>query len=257
MSVNEKISKGDLELYCLDVLSQDEKNLVEKNLQQAEYDSEKEEIEKAITFFATQNGVEANPSLKESILSKIIETPVKPIKKETSLISYPMAAAITIAVLTSIMSIFYWYKWQNTENQLAALNQEKYQMAESIQLVNQELSNAQASIVVLTDTQFKTVVMNGVYAETSYSSTVHWNPNSQETYLNIGNLNPLPAHQQYQLWSIQDGQPVDAGVVNFQTKKDLIKMKNSTLGQAFAITIEPTGGSQNPTIERLIVMGTI
>jgi hypothetical protein len=37
----------------------------------------------------------------------------------------------------------------------------------------------------------------------------------------------------------------------------MFQMKNIAGAQAFAITLEPKGGSQNPTMEKMYVMGKI
>lgn len=257
MSPNENISKGDLELYCLDVLSQDEHKQVEQNLLDQNYDAERIEIEETLEFFAQQNSTLPPPSLKKNIIDLIENEQPKPTVRVPFTVRYSLAASVSIAILASILSVFYWYKWQSSESQRLALQEEKYLITENIQFTYQKLSTAKEAIAVLVDPQFKTVPLSGTYQETEFNASVYWNPSNEETYLNLGNLKPLPPNQQYQLWSIQNGQPIDAGVVDFNPEDSLIKMKENAQGQAFAITIEPVGGSKNPTIEQLVVMGTI
>jgi anti-sigma-K factor RskA len=74
----------------------------------------------------------------------------------------------------------------------------------------------------------------------------------------INNL-PQPAPgKQYQLWALIDGQPHDLGVCDFEIKKRLlVQMKGVHNAQAFAITLEPTGGSPGPTLEAMYAHGEL
>ena len=76
-------------------------------------------------------------------------------------------------------------------------------------------------------------------------------------FLSVQNLKDLTEENQYQLWAIIDGAPVDAGVFN-PGESNLLKMKNITSGAAaFAVTIEPKGGSENPSLETMQVVGEV
>ncbi len=61
---------------------------------------------------------------------------------------------------------------------------------------------------------------------------------------------------QYQLWAIEDGQPVSAGMYT-EDKDSRIALANIPKAQAFAITLEKEGGSKAPTMENMFVMGEI
>ncbi len=71
----------------------------------------------------------------------------------------------------------------------------------------------------------------------------------------VENLPTPPTDKQYQLWALVDGKPVDAGMIT--DLEDLQAMKEMPEAQAFAITLEPKGGSVNPTLEQLYVIGNV
>ena len=75
----------------------------------------------------------------------------------------------------------------------------------------------------------------------------------------IANSLPTPAQgKQYQLWAIQDGKPVDLGMLpSVATNDTLLKMKTIENPQAFAITLEQEGGVPSPTMSEMYVMGGI
>jgi anti-sigma-K factor RskA len=86
---------------------------------------------------------------------------------------------------------------------------------------------------------------------------VYWNESTEEVYLSIQNMRTLAQENQYQLWAIIDGKPVDAGV--FDTNlAGLLKMKAIGNGAAaFAVTVEPRGGKASPTLETMQVVGNV
>ena len=76
----------------------------------------------------------------------------------------------------------------------------------------------------------------------------------------MGGLASLPApseEQQYQLWAIVDGQPVDAGVFDIEKGNILQQLKTISNAQAFAVTLEKKGGSPTPTLAALFLIGNV
>ncbi len=61
---------------------------------------------------------------------------------------------------------------------------------------------------------------------------------------------------QYQLWAIEDGKPVSAGMYS-EDKDSQVALASIPKAQAFAITLEKEGGSPVPTMENMFVMGGI
>ncbi|GGR84923.1 anti-sigma factor domain-containing protein [Deinococcus sedimenti] len=63
-------------------------------------------------------------------------------------------------------------------------------------------------------------------------------------------LNALaPQERVYQLWRIEDGQPVSAGVFDGQG----IVIPRVQSGQTVAVSVEPEGGSEQPTTEPILI----
>jgi anti-sigma-K factor RskA len=79
------------------------------------------------------------------------------------------------------------------------------------------------------------------------SAKIFWDTTSKDVYLMIHNLPEPATDKQYQLWALINNQPVDLGVFELRQKSLMVKMKNAQEAQAFAITLEPKGGSSAPT----------
>jgi len=68
----------------------------------------------------------------------------------------------------------------------------------------------------------------------------------------------LPADKQYQLWGIIAGKPVSAGTYDaHDTPRSLQQMASLKDVEMFAITIEPAGGSEQPTLDQMVVAGKL
>lgn len=91
-------------------------------------------------------------------------------------------------------------------------------------------------------------------------ATVYWDTaKTKNVYLVINNLPEPPSDKQYQLWALLDGKPINLGVfdMDIKQKRLLVKMQGVQKAQAFAITLEPHGGSENPTMNAMYVMGSL
>ena len=100
--------------------------------------------------------------------------------------------------------------------------------------------------------------MDGTSVSPQSYTTVYWDTTSHDVYLLINNL-PAPAsNEQYQLWALLDGKPIDMGVLEiFEKPLQLYRMKNIQAAQAFAITLEKKGGSPTPSLDKMYVMGKL
>ncbi len=81
-------------------------------------------------------------------------------------------------------------------------------------------------------------------------------------YFMTNKLPALAANQDYQLWYISKSGPVDAGV--FQVDQEgygVIEIRNlpQNLSEisAFAVTLEPKGGSAKPTLDQMVLLGEV
>ncbi len=68
--------------------------------------------------------------------------------------------------------------------------------------------------------------------------------------INTKKLPQLDADHDYQMWADVDGEMIDMGVI--PKNKELIAMTYINNAESLNITIEPAGGNDHPTVERLI-----
>ena len=275
MSNNEFIASGILELYAAGGLTQEERREVEARAANSpEIRAALDEACIAMEQYASLHAVAPRAGLKESILGRIeSEKDANPVleKQHTDTIPlYPthkpdaspykwlFAASITLFLLTGFLSYHFYIKWQQAENRLALAIASEQLMAQNIETASFRTQQLENALSILRNPDYKPVKLTGVEANPDANMVVYWNADEQEVYVGNIQLPAPPAGMQYQLWALDNGKPVDAGMITLEGETTYLqKMKAIGSAQAFAVTLEPEGGSINPTLEKLTVLGEV
>lgn len=99
--------------------------------------------------------------------------------------------------------------------------------------------------------------MKGTALSPNSFATVFYNKTGGTILVDVSNLPSPAAGKQYQLWGIKDGKPVDMGVFDISASGEVISKDFIAGVQAFAVTLEPTGGVASPTMEQMYVIGEV
>lgn len=264
MNINEYISSGVLESYVLGELSAEARAEVERNLERyPALKTELTEIEQTQEQLLLGLGIKPREEVKKALLEKI--EPKIPAGKQVQLPSQSpltfwklaVAASVTIAIIAVYMAYDYRSRWMRTASDLSQMMTQNQRIAEDYNTVNKRIDQLENDVQVMENPDFKRVVMRGTENAPTAMAYVYWNENSREVYLRIQDMKSLSSENQYQLWAIIDGKPVDAGVFDAPSS-GLLKMKNVGDGAAtFAVTVEPKGGSPTPSLQMLQVAGNV
>lgn len=261
MNIEEYISSGILEAYALGELSAAERSAVEKNLAQyPELRSELALIEEAQEKLMLRSAIKPPVSVKAELLNKLeFKKPeAKVVSMQSGFWKYAAAASIVIALVSSYMAYEYYGRWKTSEENLTTLIAQNRQMAQDYNIVNKRIDKMQTDMHVIGNPEFSRVVMTGHEKNAPGTEAyVYWNEKTQEVYLSIQNMKELAHENQYQLWAMIDGAPVDAGVFDMDKANGLLRMKEMTGATAFAVTIEPRGGKPTPTMATLQMLGAV
>ena len=249
MDIQAYISSGILELYVFSQLPPKEREeVVQMRAKYPEVEMEISRLEMLLEKFAFDFEKKPKKELKNQILSKIEEIEKKN-KAASKTIPFnstwgyraSIAASVLLFATTCILAYNLWQK-TTQNNALLAENTKKMEQ------IQQELAIAK-------NPNYRHITLASTDSTKQESALVFWNPKSQEVYLELGLLPKLPSDKQYQLWAIIEGKPSDMGV--FETVANLQKMKVAKNVQAFAVTIEPKGGSKVPTLTAMVVLGKV
>lgn len=223
MDINAYIGSGILELFANDLLNDQERAEVQALLAQyPELRAELKEIELSLEQYAMANAVEPPARLKEKIMNSIPAETV--VYRLNPMVKYAIAASLALFLIMTGVIISLVGKVGEKEQQLAQL---------------ERIRNPKAVKVTLA----------GVQSHPEADAVVYWDTDNKEVMIDCVDLPAADETHQYQLWALVDGKPVDAGV--FEEKQVLQHLKKVNKAQAFAVTLEPKGGSENPTLEKM------
>lgn len=267
------IESGILELYVLGELSQDERLEVEAmSAKHPAIKAELVEIERSMECFALEHQIEPPAELRNRVLNSVLtnladdrnfhskkdqqpdNVRILPVQRTINFYKYAFAACLALLLVSIATLISVYGKLQQSHQQILALSTQNEHFSKTVSFQNEQLT-------VFRDTAYRLIKLPGTGKTQSASMMLAWNPAKKKVMIDMPSVN-LPANDaqhQYQLWAIVAGKPVDLGV--FDAKSDsavMMKvMKPVAEPQAFAVTLEPKGGSVNPTMANLTVISKI
>lgn len=261
MNIKEYISSGVIESCVLGLATETEKQEFDAVCQQyPEVADARQQFEVLLEAQALQGAVPPPVFLKEKILASVSNTGTLQMAEEATDHEAPVRrmgflkilAAASVAALIGVLiwAISLNNKYQSLQQQNAALSYEVAQTASRLTQMEQDAQMMQTPTV-------KMAAMQGTAIAPQAFATVYWDTTSKNVYMMINNLPQPASDKQYQLWALIDGKPVDLGVFDVKQKQLLVKMKNVQNAQAFAVTLEPRGGSPSPTMKDMYVMGKL
>ncbi len=249
MDVAKYISSGILEQYVLGDLSEKDRREVERYAEQyPEIRQELDSIETAMEAFALSRSTPPSPGT----LNKVLERIQQPVPANQPPAAKPVAYLPLVILLLSASTLVlaFLYFMQNRrsgeqQSRILALESEQAVHQDSIAALNRQLDIIHdpnnLPVYITTDKDGKCQVIAAVY----------WNKVRKDNYLDIMALPPPPPGKQYQLWAIVKDDPAPKSMDPFNIPgmpRTLISAPYITDAPvAFAISLEPEGGSATPT----------
>ncbi|GAB3168457.1 anti-sigma factor [Telluribacter humicola] len=267
MNIQAYIESGILEEYVLGTVSSQEKQEVEcLSKIYPEVKSELLKLEQAMESYALEHQTPPPAHLKGKIFDQMkfgpVPEQVEPVEDNGSTVvpigtgtatTRPLWGTLAVAASVLLAVLFGWAFYQ-----MSAYREQNETLAAEIEAVRNESAYQQNLASLYRNPDYKVVRMAGVEKSPESSVVAFWNQSTNEVLLDVQNLPAPPANRQYQLWSIVNGTPVDMGVLDPEFGGKILKMKATQPGAAaFAITLEKEGGSPNPTLEQMYVMGNV
>jgi anti-sigma-K factor RskA len=267
------IESGILELYVMGDLTPDERRQVEAMASaHPVVKAELAEIERSMEAYALENAIEPNEALRSRILNSLVTNlgddrifdkqpadnagadNVIAINAKKPVNGYKYAFAACLALLIASVAVLanVYNKLQDANTQLIAANAQNQHIASTVKYMDNELG-------IYRNPAYKVIKLNGMPKHATASMLVAYNATKKQVMIDMAGMQ-LPANDQahqYQLWAIVDKKPVSLGVFDKNTadSANMKEMQSVTAPQAFAVTLEPRGGSVNPTMDQMMVIG--
>ncbi len=143
----------------------------------------------------------------------------------------------------------------NSSVQLAALESKLKESKNKLLALERENKNHEKELTVFSDPSTRFIKLKGA---NNLLMLIAWNPDINKLFINkkASHLPENDKDHQYQLWAIRKLKPVSLGVFDVHKTDSLMEsMASIDHATAFAVTLEPRGGSEKPTLKQMMVMG--
>lgn len=265
LNIQEYISSGVLEMYVMGMLSEEENMLVEEYAEEhPEIKEEIRRIEETLKVYAEKNAPAPSSSVKENIFSSLDKKNIKTLPPVSRIFAksvhkskYLAAASFALFLLSGLVNIILWGSLNESKKTINELGYENIRLSEENKAAKETIAKTSSELDMLQNPEYRVVKLKGMEKSPGSMAVVYWNESTKHVYMDPMKLPSPPQGKQYQLWAISGGKPMDAGVLDPNSKEDMHRMKTMADAEAFAITLEPMGGSVNPTMEEMYVFGKL
>jgi Anti-sigma-K factor rskA len=180
-----------------------------------------------------------------------------------------VAAMVGGLILTSALAILMWSQQNSLRSEIAEIKNNQQQLLAENSKYKEADDAYKKQMQIVQDifakrVEVKTVANNpftnqpNTFTKEGNFILLYWHPQTKKVLLMSANLPQLSTNEQYQLWGMVDGKPVDAGVFEYNNGQFEASFQKDISGAgAFAVSIEPKGGSKSPTIEKVCMVGSL
>ncbi|MFL6214967.1 MAG: anti-sigma factor domain-containing protein [Blastocatellia bacterium] len=176
----------------------------------------------------------------------------------TGWLPWAVAACLLIACAYSFIN------WRTDHRRLQAVTGEQTNTTQQVEDLREQLAQQDALTIelqqinaVLNSPQRSVIALAGLEAAPNASANIYWD-HQQNRWVVSASLPPAPAGKVYQLWMVTTDAKISAGLIEPNPRGHGFVVVNvpANVGQmqAAAITLEPQGGSPQPTMP-IYVMG--
>ncbi len=260
MDVKEYISSGILELYAMGALSSSEmKGVDETCSSNPEVAMELKQVQDSLNNYAKAHQRNPRPEVRSDLMNKIAaaggKAKVIQMRSPHELTyKYLIAACIASLIISTFASVFFYQKWSEAEDRYVVMVNEKNVMAQNLNVVRFNYDKMNHDMSVMRDPAISIITLRAIDSTKYYMAHVMWNKYTRQTFIDVADL-PAPGEdKQYQLWALMGGQPIDAGVFDMPEEGGMQKVKAVVDAEMWAVTLEPKGGSNSPTMDQMVLM---
>lgn len=180
---------------------------------------------------------------------------MKKMKRDPNNFPWRVAASIILLMACGLL-----YLLIDLDKDYEVLSQEHQK---TIQYYNQKLKESEELLqsksdllAFITHQRTDKVKLLSSNVNVSDEAVLYWNADSHHVWLDHSNLPALDNQHSYQLWAFENDQPINLGIVD-ESDVAITKMNAVDAADSFVITLESFGGSEQPTLSAIKVIGEI
>lgn len=250
------IEEGMLEKYFLGELSPEEDAIIERAVaEDSEVQKEFRTMEQSFERMAKENAISPPKSVRSSLAQKLEteELEIKrmvPVEKKGRYHRMRLLVAASLAAVFALTSFLFFSKWQSTEQMLQVVQQETSENLDKMRALEADFEVTNRLYTTVNDKDVIPLVLQGNKLLPEARAIAFVNHKTKSVVVNPQALPKLELNEDYQMWADVDGEMISMGILS--TDKELVALTYIDKAESLNITIEPKGGNDHPTVERLI-----
>lgn len=266
MNKEQFLASGLLEQHALGITSAEEGELVERYLEAfPDIREDYTAMRKALDQYASQYASQPPEALRSSIMSAVDDEAARAVHNSNDPVPGPGNDQLQqagwvrylsyVAIIALAAGLFFVNQKNQSLKQELSASQNQLTLCESEKKSLQESSNLYAFLAHGATEQIR---LTSTAADQNIAALAYWNPQEKKAFFNPLQLPATPEGKQYQIWADVRGEMISVGLLddNFQTGQ-LASINYIADATSLNVTIEPKGGSEHPTVETLLVNGSI
>ena len=244
------LDQGLLEQYLLGELDAATCQQIEQLLaSDAELKAHFDALEQDFETLGLENAVAPPPSVKTKLLQDISNTKVVKLKPNNTSKWY-LGIAASVTLLLMLGSFWLYNELNDIKQQLQTVETNNTELNTTIKTLNQELETNKALYAAIVHPDTEQYVLNGNTLMPDAKVVSYVNHNTKSVVINTERLPDLDDAHDYQMWADVEGEMINMGVISKDSQ--LMAMTYINHAESLNITIEPLGGNDHPTVERLV-----
>lgn len=245
------LENGLLEQYVLGELDTKQAKAIEQLIvSDTELKSRLDEIESSFENLALENAINPPIYIKTELLSKIKTSKNKSVSQTGNSNKFWLGIAANFAAFFLLGSIWLYSELNTVKEDLKIVSDQNEALKKDLDGITKDFDETSKWYAALSNPDAEQYILTGNALSPNSKIVSFVNHKNKSVIINAEQLTELDEKHDYQMWADVDGEMINMGVIPKNQK--LIAMTYIDDAESLNITIEPVGGNDHPTVERLI-----
>ena len=211
---------------------------------------EYESLQQDIEAYANSMAQKAPEGVKASILKEIQNAKRSGTASGNQSSGFKWIAT-SAALLALLFAAWMWSQRSQANDEYQQLEKKYNQLVSDCDRNTQEMAALVSERALLLDPATQTVILAGDAMGSQFYAAAFWNKEKSVGHLNLDNLPTPPDKHCIQLWADVDGKMVNLGILPIN-ESGMMALPFKVAATSLNVTIEPEGGSDHPTVSRIV-----
>ncbi|WP_073081798.1 anti-sigma factor [Winogradskyella jejuensis] len=244
------LKEGILEQYVLGELSATEEQAIEQlRMSDKNIASELEVIETNFEKIGLENAIAPPVGVKVNLLTKVSNSN-ESVEEKPNSYKFWLGIAASFAAFFLLSSIWLYSELNSVKQDFEIVNQTKEALQEDLEGLTENYNETNKWYAAISNPDTEQYILRGNIKSPEAKIVSYVNHTNKIVIVNTEKLPELDQDHDYQMWADVNGEMINMGVIS--KDKQLMVMNYIDNAESLNITIEPAGGNDHPTVERLI-----